>query len=157
MALFKRKQTTQTTLPELEKYYQAERRERSGLAWLLALVSVACVALLLIGLFFGGRWLYRRLTADDAQTTSVSEPENQDTAEVEEPDTNTADSPTDTTANTTPAESNTPQPQTSTPSTTAQSTTTLANTGPASTAAYFIVAVAIGTTLYQYKVRKTSN
>jgi len=47
-------------LPELQQYYDAERRERAGLAWVLALVSVAAVALLVVGAFFGGRWIYRK-------------------------------------------------------------------------------------------------
>ena len=58
--------------PELQQYYDAERRERSGLAWLLALVSVACVALLVIGAFFGGRWLYRTVSNKDKDNTVVT-------------------------------------------------------------------------------------
>lgn len=88
MAWFRRNKTDQTVLPEIEKYYEAERKERAGLAWLLALVSVACVALILIGLFFGGKWAYNRLTDDKkdepvaVQTTneSTSTDQTKDTA-----------------------------------------------------------------------------
>lgn len=64
MALFRRNRD-KTVMPEIEKYYEAERRERAGLAWLLALVSVAVVGLALIGIFYGGKWVVNRITKDD--------------------------------------------------------------------------------------------
>lgn len=63
MALFKRK--TDSVLPEVDEYYQAERRDRGWLAWLLAFVSVAIVVLLIVGLFLGGRWAYNKIAGND--------------------------------------------------------------------------------------------
>lgn len=63
---FKRKQSDQSTIPvEVEEYYQAERRERVGIAWLLAFATLVTTLLLAVGIFFGGRALYRRFTRDD--------------------------------------------------------------------------------------------
>lgn len=61
MALFKKKQTSDTTTPsELQEYYQAENRERRGMAWLLAFITFAVTLIIVLILFFAGRWLYQR-------------------------------------------------------------------------------------------------
>lgn len=63
---FKRKQSDQSTIPaEVEEYYQSERRERVGVAWLLAFATLVTTLLVAVGLFFGGRALYRQFTKDD--------------------------------------------------------------------------------------------
>lgn len=75
MALFKRKKTD-SVLPEVDKYYEGERRERAGLAWLLALISIIIVAFIIIGVFLAGRWVYRQVTKDDnANETATSDVE----------------------------------------------------------------------------------
>jgi cytoskeletal protein RodZ len=65
MALFNRKKTDSKVLPEVEQYYQAERRDRGWLAWLLAIASVLVVVLIIAGLFFAGRWAYNEITGND--------------------------------------------------------------------------------------------
>lgn len=74
MALFKRKQST-SVLPEVDEYYQAQRRDRGWLSWLLAFVSVAIIVLLFVGLFLGGRWLYREVSNNNTtqQTSNTNE------------------------------------------------------------------------------------
>lgn len=64
MALFKRKKND-SVLPEVDEYYQAERRDRGWMAWLLALISVAVVVLAVIALFLGGRWVVDKIGGDD--------------------------------------------------------------------------------------------
>lgn len=64
MALFKRKKKD-SVLPEIDKYYEGERRDRTGVAWLLAIVSVLVVALFLVGIFLAGRWAYRTIKGND--------------------------------------------------------------------------------------------
>jgi len=76
MALFNRKKSD-SVLPEIDKYYDGERRDRAGLAWLLAMVSVIAVTLIVIGIFLAGRWAYRELT-DDNGDVAVVENENGD-------------------------------------------------------------------------------
>lgn len=62
---------------EIQDYYQTERRERAGVAWLLAFGTLV-VTILLAGLiFFGGRAAYRRFAGKD-------EPERADVAQNEE-------------------------------------------------------------------------
>ncbi len=79
MALFNRNKD-KSALPEIDKYYDGERRDRSGLAWLLAMVSVIIVTLLIIGLFLLGRWAYRSFISDNnsGDTTSEQQDGNED-------------------------------------------------------------------------------
>ncbi len=66
---FKRKQTNQPAIPtEVKDYYQAERRERVGIAWLLALATLVATVVLAFGLFFGGRWVYRKINKHSPKT-----------------------------------------------------------------------------------------
>jgi hypothetical protein len=77
MALFNRDKKKKDVLPqEVREYYQAERRDRTGMAWLLAIATLIVTFLIAAGLFFGGRWLYRTVfdNNDNAgNTTSQSE------------------------------------------------------------------------------------
>lgn len=59
---FKRRRQQDSLPPEVQEYYQTEKRERSGLAWLLALGTLLATLAIAMGLFWGGRWLYRTLT-----------------------------------------------------------------------------------------------
>lgn len=72
MALFKRNKK-ESILPEVDKYYEGERRDRTGLAWVLALVSVVVVALFIVALFLSGRWVYREIFGDDQEVAVVEE------------------------------------------------------------------------------------
>ncbi len=151
MALFKRKKPT-NVLPEVEEYYQAERRDRAWLAWVLALVSVLVVVLIIIGLFWAGRWVYNQITDND-DSSDVSVVQNDDltvdgtpTDVTESQDNGTEsdsdDSQTDTSQGTVDAPA-----QTTTPSTGGQTTPTatpttgdseLPDTGAGSLAGVFI-------------------
>lgn len=72
MALFKRKNNP--TIAEIESYYEQQNRRATstGRAWLMAILAVIFTALIIAGLFFGGRWLYNTLTDED---TSSNAPE----------------------------------------------------------------------------------
>jgi len=61
---------------EVKQYYQAERRERVGLAWLLAAGTLIVTVLVVLGLFFGGRWIYRQVTDDKPASTATEQQEN---------------------------------------------------------------------------------
>lgn len=59
---------------DIQQYYQAERRERVGIAWLLGLATVVATLVVATGLYFGGRWIYRQIANRGAeQTTSQDE------------------------------------------------------------------------------------
>ncbi len=73
MAAFFRK-NNKTTIAELEEYYAAQNNSRrSGRAWLMAILSLLLTVLVLFGLFFGGRWIYRALTDDNNETTIITD------------------------------------------------------------------------------------
>lgn len=74
MALGNRNQNNIDSVPqEVQEYYQSERRERSGVAWLLALGTLVITLLLAVGLFFGGRWLWQKISNDDPDPVVTSQ------------------------------------------------------------------------------------
>jgi cytoskeletal protein RodZ len=81
MRLFRKKQeTTDTTTPtELQDYYQAENRERRGMAWLLAFVTFFVTLALVLLVFFTGKWAYQRFKdkSKSPHTTSQTKPQGE--------------------------------------------------------------------------------
>jgi hypothetical protein len=70
--LFKR--NDKTTIAELEEYYSSNNKKNRGwMAWLMAFLSVALTIIILVCLFYLGRWVYRAITDDDTDNTTVSE------------------------------------------------------------------------------------
>lgn len=71
MALFKRNKKNTDVLPqEVREYYQTERRERTGMAWLLAIGTLLVTFIIAAALFFGGRWAYRAVFGNDDNKTA---------------------------------------------------------------------------------------
>lgn len=90
MALFRRKtQDTDVVPAEIQDYYQSEKRERTGVAWLLALVTLVITVLLALALFFGGRWLYRKVVTNDKPNTGQQAPASNQPGNVNAPGDNT--------------------------------------------------------------------
>lgn len=82
MQLRNRKRVDTNTVPaEIQEYYNAEQRERVGLAWIIAIVSLVVSLAVIFGIFFGGRYIYRTYIH---KPKSTSKPLN---------DTNKKDSP----------------------------------------------------------------
>ena len=151
MALFKRSKNNVPDMPrELQSYYQSETRQKSWVAWLLGLATLAITVLLALALFFGGRWIYRKIRHQDRPNTSQVQNESeqsQDGSESSESQEQTTGTSSTTNGSTIqPATPNTSSTNTSTsssattaPSTTTQtSSTALPNTGPADTLAIFL-------------------
>jgi hypothetical protein len=79
MALFRRKKSESVQLPpEVQEYYQSERRERMGMTWLLAALTFVVTIVLAIGLFFGGRWAYRQVFDRGNDITPVMQDDDGD-------------------------------------------------------------------------------
>jgi cytoskeletal protein RodZ len=77
MALFNR--NNRTNVPaEIQEYYQTERRERAGIAWLLAFGTILVTIALAAGIFFAGRWAYRKIAGNDTQNNSSQQQASQD-------------------------------------------------------------------------------
>lgn len=162
----RRKQTEDSTVPpELQHYYESEHRERVGLAWLIAFLSLLLTISVILGLFFGGRWAYRKIANNDNtdQTKQVVGP-NQPIKPLPGP--STSKTPSSSQSKTTvPTKSSNPKKTTSstpyTPKTTAKSkprpkavsssqpsSTKLTNTGPGNNLAIFLGVSALGTALH---------
>ncbi len=141
MKLFnRRKKDTSNLPPEIQAYAQAEHRERVGMAWLVGLVSLIVTVLVLAGLYFGGTWVYRKLSQKDktsstAQTDKDRVAEGKKKAEEERKKNEAAQAgKTDTTDvgsnhTDTPVQAPTPAP-TSQPATGDSSSESLVRTGP---------------------------
>lgn len=72
MKLFSRRKKVNSDLPpEIQAYAQAEHRERMGMAWLVGLVSLIVTVLILVGLYFGGQWVYRKIAHKDQPTDTA--------------------------------------------------------------------------------------
>lgn len=137
MALFNRRKENTDVLPtEVREYYQSERRERTGLAWLLALGTLLVTFLIAAGLFFGGRWVYRTVFNDDKKPVAEQQKESQSSEEKgatgKTSETNSQGSSTGTSSTSTSTPSTSTPSTGSTPSTTTPSTqpATIPNTGP---------------------------
>lgn len=74
MKLFNRKKDNSTN-DEIKNYYAEERRDRTGVAWLLAAATLVVTLLLALGLFYGGRWAYRAIFDDETNTTDTVQQE----------------------------------------------------------------------------------
>ncbi len=65
MALLNRNQDEAKVPEEIQEYYQSEQRERTGVAWLLAIGTLLVTVVLAAGIFFSGRWAYRNILDND--------------------------------------------------------------------------------------------
>src|SRR3990167_1385362 len=133
--------------PEVQEYYKTERRERLGLAWLLALATLFATVAVVLGLFFGGRWVIRQIGGDDKKPVATETTGGEAPFNLNE----TSPSPT--------ADENTEQtPPVPTPSsapvTTAPQNSNLPHTGPADTLAVFVITAVTGAGFYEFRLRR---
>lgn len=79
---FRRNKNVDSVPQEIQDYYQTEKRERTGVAWLLALGTLLITVGLSVLLFFGGRWAYRQIAGNDndktPETSQVAQNPNED-------------------------------------------------------------------------------
>lgn len=119
----------QSALPvEVQQFSQSERRERMGMAWMIGLVSLVITIVLFLALFFGGRWVYRKITHKPNTGTTHQPTKTGDTGKTNKP----VDLPASPAQTNQPA-ANTPAPATTTPPSTANTpapSSNLPNTGP---------------------------
>lgn len=180
MAIFGKKQQ-QTQIPELQEYYASKKTESTGLAWLLALGSLLLTAAIFIGLFLGGRWIYRSITNDDKPTSGTSQTSGDKNVVQSDGSVNTGDTikatptqPTETVTapkvetsvggavstptpvtSSTPAQGVSPSQSDQTNTSAVAATTSIPNTGPTTTLAVFIAVLVLSTYAHRrYTLRK---
>lgn len=156
---FKREKSDKTVPPEVQEYYNAEKRERMGLAWILAFVTLAVTVLVVLGLFVGGRWAYRKITQKDKPTvTTVQEPQSPPSSSNSG---NNSSGGSGAPAQPSGNQGSTLQPTPSGSGTNAppappqgSNVASTPNTGPGDTLGVFVVATAVGIGLYQLRLRR---
>lgn len=142
--------------PEVSDYYKAEGRERAWVAWLLAIGTLLVTIFVVLGVFYGGRWAFRKIKNNDnpapvavqadEQKTNKTKSDEQKSANATPstnvpattPATSSATSTAPVTTSITPAQAPTP-----TPSNTV-SKSGLPNTGPGDALAVFAAVSIIG-------------
>lgn len=149
----KRQQKSMDVPEEVQEYYKSERRERIGIAWLLALATLVTTVVLAVGLYVGGRWAWHSLFGRDVQQPITTQEDSGQSSSKVDQEQSSIDQPT-----TTPqlAES-TPQSTPSAPQPNPQPATesqNLTSTGPGDTLAVFVGASILGTLAYQVYIRR---
>lgn len=157
---FNRNKEQSADLPqEVQDYYQSEKRQRAGVAGLLAVGTLIATVLLALGLFFGGRWVYRAVfDNDNADTTTQTETSDTpaqapDEAPVPEPSQASAPSPTPNTSQPAAPAPSTGTTPAATPASTQARQQDMPDTGPGDVAAIFIGTVVAAATIH-YVVTK---
>ncbi len=83
---FNRNSDQDSTLPaEVQDYYQAEKRERTSVASLLAIGTLLVTIVIALGLFFGGRWVYRTVFDSNDTAPTTEQQDEQQEAENDQP------------------------------------------------------------------------
>ncbi len=127
---FRRNKQPKVVLPqEVNEYYDSQRRERVGVAVVLGIVALIVTLLIIVGLFFGGRFIYRKVTGNDnaAVTTQLTGQGQKQGSADQRGDQEVKPTPSSPAPSTTPAPS-TPAPSPSTPPTAQQTTPSLGDT-----------------------------
>ena len=151
----KENQDSDTNLPpELRKYYENGRRERTSVAWLLAFASLLVTVLVVLGVFFGGRWIYRKI-ANHGKSGQVSTTQTSHNSSPSKP--NIPAQPAKPPSN---SQGSQESPSTSQPApTTSTQQKNLVNTGPQGTVAAFVISATLGFGAYElwlYRKVKTN-
>lgn len=176
MALFRsKKQQVQTQIPELQDYYATQKKESTAMAWLLAIGSLLVTVAIFIGLFLGGRWLYRSVTNNDDKSTNTTQTENKpansgsSSTSTTQPNPNesaninsgtvtvnnsgssstTSSSGSSSTTSSSTAPGVSPNQSESTNSSATAANTSLPNSGPGGIAVIFVLTTIAGTILYR--------
>ena len=72
MAFWNRNKKNTDVPAEIQEYYQIERRERTGIAWLLAIGTLLLTIILAMVIFFAGRWVWRAVAGNNDTRTEIS-------------------------------------------------------------------------------------
>lgn len=139
---------------EVQEYYQSERREHVGVAWLLAGLSLIATIIVVLAIYFGGKWIWNKIHDNDNEsvtTTQTEETTSQSSGETsssstssEESSTSSADENSSSSQTSETSSSNSSHSASASGSQSAE-TQSLTNTGPRETIALFIGVTLVGT------------
>lgn len=62
---------------EVKDYYESSPSQNMGVAWLLAFGTLVLTIVLALGLFFGGRWAFRKITHRGTSTVTITQQANE--------------------------------------------------------------------------------
>lgn len=131
MALFRRNKKDSVMPEEVQNFYASEKRDRKGVAWLLAIATLIVTFLIAAALFFGGRWVYRTVFDNDNDTTTSQEESAEEATQEEQTELGDSKTPDNSSSSSnTPSSSNSGTPDSST-GTSSTNTTQTPVTGPA--------------------------
>jgi cytoskeletal protein RodZ len=141
MGFWKNTHTSNRVLPEVDEYYAGE--QRSAWAWVLALIALLIAVLFLLSLFWGGKWLYGKVTDNnDEPTVAISTPNEQKAVSNGKTDASGDSSTTTPVVTPDTSDQSSPAPNTTTPSTTPSANptpTTTPKTGIGNLAPIFVL------------------
>jgi len=66
---FNRNRQDEALPDEVKQFYESGRKQKAGMAWLLALGTLLATVLLAVALFFAGRWVFDKIAGDDQPAT----------------------------------------------------------------------------------------
>ena len=152
MAIFNRnKNEVIEEVPELEQYY-AQRRTSGIWGWIMALITIALTVLIIIGLFYGGRWVYNQINDETTTTPTVNAPANTSTSQPSsESGVKTlpsGESTTDTATNSSQSTASNTPTATSSTSVTATPSSKIPDSGPGD-----VLLIALGASIVGYLLR----
>ena len=163
---FNREKTTTGVSSDTDDYYRTERRERVGLAWLLAFGSLIATLLIALALFYGIRFIYHKVhhtntgnTTATTESTASNQGSATSNAQSSTGQTNASGSGTTSTPSTpgTSSSASTSGSSAHTSSSATSSGQNIANTGPGDTFAIFLAVSMIGALAHNaYQRRKLS-
>lgn len=150
MSLFRRNKIKAAVPAEVQEYYQSEKRDKAWLAWLLAIGTLIATVIVVLGLFFGGRWAYRKLVDNPKKpTVGVQSAPTSDTAKSGSPATAPNATTPQATGNSSTSSVTSSAPQTAT---TPTNSSNLPATGPGDMVAIFVVTSAIAYALHYQRI-----
>ena len=167
----RRKKSSTNSIPtEVKDYYDSEHRERVGLAWLIAFMSLVLTVAVIVGMFFGGRWAYRKIAGNDNKAVTAV-PATNPPKLIPGPSQNTNKTQTKSTSTPkTPSTTSTPKSSSATNSNSSAgrsalvppptsnprriSVTKLTNTGPGNLLAIFAATTIAGMLIHQSYTRR---
>lgn len=133
-----RKKETKPVPKEVKEYYAGQKRDRLWGVWLLSLATFILTLLIVLGLFWGVRWVYHKITDKDQKPETISVEEknqaekNSSESGSSEGSSNSSNGSGSNGGNTSSGTPKPSTPQTSNPPATGAPSPALVNTGPTS-------------------------